>query len=75
MQPEARKAPVNSTQEYYHPTKDEPQRASLAQVMRAMLGLWSGSGPALVRLWSGSGPAPAQGVANRKSPRLYAKDS
>ena len=61
MQPEARKAPVNSTQEYYHPTKDEPQRASLAQVMRAMLGL---------RLRSGSGPAPAlvrSGPGGRKS--------
>ena len=44
VKPEAQKLPGNSTQEYYHPTKYEPQPARLAQVMRSMSGLRSGSG-------------------------------
>ena len=40
---EAQKRWINSTQEYYHPTKYEPQQASLAQVMRSISPLCSGS--------------------------------
>ena len=53
MESESQSWPINSSQEYFHPTNFEPHSSRVARVMASMSGVRSGSGPVRVRVRSG----------------------